>query len=198
MSLDLFKKCSDDCKDRYLILNGGEPFLHPQILDFLRYRLETSPTKFVTVITNGSKVSDIMLNDLNNLAMSLDACIEIKHSCNYELDRHYKGHLLENIARISNYVKTTKHLRLLVNFIKNNNNIKMEDLLGIGLERKQIVITPLLNGSILDGPALSSEYIKNIRNNGVNDREYYEIDGTKNFNVIDNILYLNNWRKNVL
>lgn len=93
-----------------LTFSGGEPFMHPQLIDFITLARNNN-VKQVVITTNASLVTDEMLEKLNNLnfeflciQVSLDSLEENKH----DEFRGYKGafhkcdELLEKIKHYPN------------------------------------------------------------------------------------------------
>jgi hypothetical protein len=60
-----------------LYLTGGEPFLHPDILELLAYALRHAPA---TVLTNGTPISEAMADRLGGMAAASRYSLEIRLS----------------------------------------------------------------------------------------------------------------------
>lgn len=85
MTFDTYKKIIDSHNDNFeLQLEGGEPFLHPNLYLFIYYAISTNKCKKVTISTNG-KLLKSNLNRLIDLANLKDIEIVIKPSINYWL-----------------------------------------------------------------------------------------------------------------
>src|SRR5262245_24776343 len=62
---------------REVYFTGGEPFLHPRLLELLAYALERLPT---TVLTNGTLVTDRVADRLAELAAGARYSLEVRVS----------------------------------------------------------------------------------------------------------------------
>ena len=62
---------------REIYFTGGEPFLHPQLLEMVAYALTVAPT---TVLTNGMLISDRIADTLAALAASARYSLEVRIS----------------------------------------------------------------------------------------------------------------------
>ena len=62
---------------REVYFTGGEPFLHPQILDLLAFALERMPT---TVLTNGTLITERLADHLAELATRARYSLEVRVS----------------------------------------------------------------------------------------------------------------------
>jgi len=74
MSEETFKKIVDECAEHNTpirIIGWGESFLHPKIIDFLRYAKSKVP--FVHITTNGHLIKEKQMQDL--IEMELDSMI---------------------------------------------------------------------------------------------------------------------------
>jgi len=92
LSMDSFKVIVDDLVEKNphctFFLMGGEPFLHPNLLDMVKYIKATGNDNYVDINTNGTRISedilhDLMDNNLNLILYSLDGhnaelCDEIR------------------------------------------------------------------------------------------------------------------------
>ncbi len=67
-----------------IYLTGGEPFLHPQILDLIEYALRHAPA---TVLTNGTLIGEAVADRLGELAAASRYSLEIRLS----LDAAHRG-----------------------------------------------------------------------------------------------------------
>lgn len=85
MDLEVFKKIAKEIaehpKSVLRLIAWGEPLLHPQLVDFVRYMKKIAPKNKVTLITNGSlltsKYSENLLQaGLDMIEISLDAATE--------------------------------------------------------------------------------------------------------------------------
>ena len=141
--LKIINKVRDD--DFRLILSGGEPFLHPKILEILKlikkYNIES-----VVITTNASLVDDKILKAMNDLKfkflciqVSLDSLDEETHD-NF---RRYKGayqKCIETLNKIQNYDNIYSSIRMTLTKETINEIEKMIDfsiqhhvkILGIG------------------------------------------------------------------
>ena len=62
---------------REIYFTGGEPFLHPQLLEMIAYALTVAPT---TVLTNGMLISDRIADTLAALAVEARYSLEVRVS----------------------------------------------------------------------------------------------------------------------
>ena len=62
---------------REVYFTGGEPFLHPRILDLLAFALERMPT---TVLTNGTLITERLADHLADLATGARYSLEVRVS----------------------------------------------------------------------------------------------------------------------
>ena len=106
--MDLIKKESSN--DFKLTLSGGEPFLHEDLLEYLRIARKNSISSLV-ITTNASLVSDYHLQSINNLCfdnliiqVSLDSLDEKSHDEFRGFNGAFKmcNNLLDNIKKYSN------------------------------------------------------------------------------------------------
>lgn len=109
MPFDLFKKVIDECSRRYslgeLVFSGiGEPFLHPQILEMIKFAKNKGIPK-VRLVTNAifltkQKTEEILEDSgLDEIHFSLDALTEetyqkIKRSSNFQTVQGNIAHFL--------------------------------------------------------------------------------------------------------
>lgn len=88
-----------------VIFTGGEPFLHPNILDILKYA--TSKNFLVTVLTNGNylsnieKVKELKECDIYDIRVSIYGCEE-----NHDVMTTIKGSYKRSIQALRNLNKT--------------------------------------------------------------------------------------------
>ena len=127
MNYELFKKIIDDISKHALGIQlywMGEPFLHPDIIDMIKYVKENTKA-FLTISTNGSLLNKTTISLLNKtkldqLIIDVDSGYSDKI---YALIR--KGGEFENITNnINMLIDSNKSIQIILQFIKFKVNIQ--------------------------------------------------------------------------
>jgi hypothetical protein len=92
-----------------LILNGGEPFLHPNLSYFIQCFLDLFPQSKITILTNGLLYKNIndMINNLQKYIHRISLCISYHSNTDIDLfctffDTYYK-HIQTSIRILSSF-----------------------------------------------------------------------------------------------
>lgn len=136
-------KVKDD--DFRLILSGGEPFLHPQIIEIIKLAKEYGIDSIV-ITTNSSLITDDILNKLDDIKMKF-LCIQVSlDSLNEKQHNEFRGFpnayqkCLDVLDKIQNYDNIYSSIRMTITPSTINEIDKMIDfairkkvkIIGIG------------------------------------------------------------------
>lgn len=141
MNFELFKKIIDECHQYGVFeinITGGEPFLHPQITQFLEYAYNKNLN--ISISTNGTVLNNQLISVLNKIKTKL---IRISISIDGPKDFHnnFRGansfdKTIENISILKkigikttiNYVINRKNISLITDFLKCMKNYNFTNL----------------------------------------------------------------------
>lgn len=96
MKLEDVKHILNELKDigvKYLFITGGEPFLHKDIIEIIKYSEELN--FIITIQTNGSMITQSIMNELKSIdklkiVMSYHSCNESKFDSFTQVDGSFK------------------------------------------------------------------------------------------------------------
>ncbi len=100
-----------------LWLTGGEPLLHPRLLDLLAYARNDLRFSEISLITNGTLLSQNLnlLPFLDRLIVSLDS-IDPQALSKVSVPHEYTDTVIENV-RVAAFIQRAHHFRLIVNAV---------------------------------------------------------------------------------
>ena len=138
--------------DFRLTISGGEPFLHPQIIDIVKLVNERNINDII-ITTNGSMVTDDYLRQLNELMIS-NLCIQVSlDSINTETHDAFRGfsgafdRAVTLLKKLADYSNIKSSIRMTVTSQTQNQVEEMIDFAyKLGVDRVGIgVVIPFFN-----------------------------------------------------
>lgn len=100
-------------------ISGGEPFLHPQLLDFLKLAKNNNIDRFV-ITTNASLINDDILNKLDKLKLKY-LCLQVSiDSLDKDVHNKFRGYpnafekCVEVLEKIKNYKNINSSIRMTI------------------------------------------------------------------------------------
>jgi MoaA/NifB/PqqE/SkfB family radical SAM enzyme len=170
MSFDTVKKVLDESAEKGVfstVFTGGEPTLHPQLPDFLQYAASKGFPD-ISVVTNGSELSEDIINALVNYVTRINISIDAITKETYKKVRGVDDYdkVLDRISVLLNTRKDTPLLS--VSFVLSEQNMHELDAFVAQWEHKAdggIKIYPYKNVySIID------EEFKNVLEKGATEK----------------------------
>lgn len=134
MEFDQFRSIIDTTQGEFeLQLEGGEPFLHPDLYLFLEYAASSKRMIKAIVLTNGIALEQ-HLGRIIEYANFHRVVVDIKVSINYWLKQQNPNHI-KNIADIYFAVRHMDYLKLFLNTRKRNEDAELDkEIASYGME----------------------------------------------------------------
>lgn len=183
LELDIYKKTIDRIfqlnKEKYnFFLAGGEPTIHPYILDIVKYLNESKKNIYLEIISNGAmniNIYDDLFSNTDNIEYTLKISVHLEN--------------IKNVNKIENILKIAKekNKNVIIAFMCHPTYIKNRDIIfNLLLELKKVYNFSIYLEEIYEPPSFTSvdnrytkeylEWIETNRSKQLYDKTYTNIN----------------------